>query len=49
MELVVERCAGLDVHKDLVVACVRVPRGRRRAKDRDRELLRLHRGLACPA
>lgn len=25
MELVVERCAGLDVHKDLVVACVRYP------------------------
>ena len=25
MELVVERCAGLDVHKDLVVACVRHP------------------------
>jgi transposase len=25
MEVVVERCAGLDVHKDLVVACVRVP------------------------
>jgi hypothetical protein len=25
MEILVERCAGLDVHKDLVVACVRVP------------------------
>jgi transposase len=25
MEIVVERCAGLDVHKDLVVACVRLP------------------------
>jgi transposase len=25
MEIVVERCAGLDVHKDSVVACVRVP------------------------
>ena len=25
MEIVVERCAGLDVHKDLVVACVRAP------------------------
>jgi transposase len=25
MEVVVERCAGLDVHKDLVVACVRMP------------------------
>jgi len=25
MEIVVERCAGLDVHKDSVVACVRFP------------------------
>jgi transposase len=25
MDVVVERCAGLDVHKDLVVACVRFP------------------------
>jgi transposase len=25
MERVVERCAGLDVHKDTVVACIRVP------------------------
>jgi transposase len=25
MDIVVERCAGLDVHKDTVVACVRVP------------------------
>lgn len=32
MDTIVERCAGLDVHKDIVVACVRVPgegRGRR--------------------
>jgi transposase len=27
MERVVERCAGLDVHKDTVMACVRVPGG----------------------
>jgi transposase len=27
MEVVVQRCAGLDVHKDLVVACVRLPDG----------------------
>jgi transposase len=27
MEVVVDRCAGLDVHKDVVVACVRVPDG----------------------
>ena len=25
LEVVVERAGGLDVHKDLVVACVRVP------------------------
>jgi transposase len=25
MDIVVERCAGLDVHKDTVVACVRTP------------------------
>ncbi len=25
MERVVERCAGLDVHRDTVTACVRVP------------------------
>jgi transposase len=25
MDIVVQRCAGLDVHKDTVVACVRVP------------------------
>ena len=29
MDVVVERCAGLDVHRDDVVATVRVP-GRRR-------------------
>ncbi len=27
METLIERCAGLDVHKDSVVACVRVPDG----------------------
>ena len=34
MEIVVERCAGLDVHKDSVVACVRmpVPTGERETK-----------------
>jgi len=31
MDILVERCAGLDVHKDTVVACVRTPGpGRRR-------------------
>ena len=28
METLVARCAGLDVHKDSVTACVRVPDGR---------------------
>lgn len=32
MDTLVERCAGLDVHKDTVVACVRVP-GEGRARD----------------
>jgi transposase len=31
MDTFVERCAGLDVHKDLIAACVRLPgeRGKR--------------------
>ena len=29
MEVLCERCAGLDVHKDVVVACMRVQRGGR--------------------
>lgn len=29
MEVTIERCAGLDVAKDEVVACIRVPEGRR--------------------
>ena len=33
MELIVERCAGIDVGKDEVVACVRTPDGRRRRKE----------------
>jgi hypothetical protein len=28
METLYERCAGLDVHKDTVVACVRIATGR---------------------
>ena len=27
MDRLIERCAGLDVHKDTVAACVRVPGG----------------------
>jgi transposase len=36
METLVERCAGLDVHKDSVTTCVRVPdgQGERRAETR---------------
>ena len=36
MKVVIERCAGLDVHKKTVVACVRTPRsgrGKRRRKE----------------
>jgi transposase len=34
MDMVVERCCGLDVHKDTVVACVRTPgRGGRRDQE----------------
>jgi transposase len=37
MDVVVERCAGLDVHRDKVVATVRVPRaGRRRWEQKTR-------------
>ncbi len=36
METLIERCAGLDVHKDTVVACVRLPGpgGQRQAETR---------------
>ena len=34
MEVIVERCAGLDVHRDNVVATVRVPGGGRRQWDK---------------
>ena len=41
MEVVVERCCGLDVHKRMVVACVRTPEGEqvRRFGTVTRELL----------
>ena len=35
MEVVVERCAGLDIGKDEVVACVRVPGPRRRERRKE--------------
>ena len=34
MDVVVERCAGLDVHRDDVVATVRVPGSGRRQWDK---------------
>jgi transposase len=35
METLIEHCAGLDVHKDSVAACVRLPgSGRRRREER---------------
>lgn len=36
MEPIVERCAGLDVHKDTVMATVRVPDGDRRRRQETR-------------
>jgi transposase len=34
MDTLIERCAGLDIHRDTVVACVRVPgKGRRRDQE----------------
>jgi transposase len=34
MDVVVDRCAGLDVHRDSVMATVRVPGTRRRQRER---------------
>lgn len=33
MEVLYERCAGLDVHKDTVVACVRIAEGRKARRE----------------
>ena len=47
MDAVVERCAGLDVHRDNVVATVRVPgEGRRRWEQKPRTLSATLAGLA---
>lgn len=55
MEVMHARCCGIDVHKELVVACLRLQEGRR-AKTEVRqfgtttaELLRLHEWLAHAA
>lgn len=46
MDVVVERCAGLDVHKDTVVATVRVPgQGRRRRPQETRTFSTMTRGI----
>lgn len=51
MEVLYPRCAGLDVHKDVVVACVRLAEGREVKRDTKRfgtttrELLRLREWL----
>src|SRR5262245_52654367 len=37
MDVVVERCAGLDVHKKTVVACVRTPGSRRGERQSERQ------------
>ena len=48
METLHERCAGLDVHKDTVVACVRIASDRSARRELEtfatttNELLRLH-------
>ncbi len=36
MDVIHARCAGLDVHKDVVVACVRVSAGRRVTQEVER-------------
>ena len=47
MDVVVERCAGLDVHRDDVVATVRVPgSGRRRVDQQTRTFRATLAGLA---
>ena len=47
MDVLVERCAGLDVHRDDVVATVRVPgTGRRRWDQQTRTLRATLAGLA---
>ena len=49
MDVVVERCAGLDVHKDFVVACVRYPGAEGERKTETASFLGLHRRSSRPA
>ena len=46
MDVLIDRCAGLDVHKASVTGCVRVPgRGRRRREQEVRSFSTMHHGL----
>lgn len=46
MDVIIDRCAGLDVHKASVTGCVRVPgRGRRRRDQEVRSFSTMHHGL----
>lgn len=46
MDVIIDRCAGLDVHKASVTGCVRVPgRGRRRREQDVRSFSTMHHGL----
>ena len=47
METLIERCAGLDVHKDTVVACVRVPGPGGRRESHGHEFSTTTAGLAA--
>src|SRR4051812_50106940 len=50
MDVVVQRCAGLDVHRDNVVATVRVPgTGRRRVEQQTRTFSATLAGLSALA
>ena len=46
METLVARCAGLDVHKDSVTACVRVP-GEDGGRRSETHVLGDHRSCCC--
>ena len=43
MDVLVERCAGIDIGKDEVVACVRAPGPGRQAPQGDPDVPVLHR------
>jgi transposase len=49
MERIVERCAGLDVHKDSLAACVRVPAVGGRREQETRTFMTTTRGLVALA